>query len=300
MNTIVTLIANPAQGALSDETVNAVAALLPETRLDWLDPARAADIVSSKQLTEKEKKALCADLSARFVEAHIDFAVQVIAAQARRKKILIADMDSTMIRQECVDELADEAGVGEYVASITARAMNGEIGFEGALRERVGLLKGLPVEVIEHVIATRIELMPGGPELVGTMKAHGAWCALVSGGFVDFTDRIAQMIGFQETRANRLVQANGKLTGEVVEPILGRQAKADALLEISQRLGLTPADAIAVGDGANDLTMLGLAGTGVALHAKPKVAEEADIRIDYNDLTALLFIQGYRGDEFVR
>ncbi|GAB4363369.1 MAG: phosphoserine phosphatase SerB [Oricola sp.] len=300
MDTIVTLIANPAQGALADETVNAVAAMLSGARADWLDPGHAVDIVSPEPLPEDRRKALSADLSARFVESHIDCAVQVIAAGDRRKKILIADMDSTMIRQECVDELADEAGVGEYVASITARAMNGEIGFEGALRERVGLLKGLPVDIIDHVIDTRIELMPGGPELVRTMKANGAWCTLVSGGFVDFTDRIAAMIGFQETRANRLVKADGKLTGEVVEPILGRQAKADALLEISRRLGLTPADAIAVGDGANDLTMLQLAGTGVALHAKPVVAEQADIRIDYNDLTALLYIQGYRRDEFVR
>jgi phosphoserine phosphatase len=300
MNTIVTLIANPDHGALTGETVNAVAAMRPDAKLDWLDPGRAADITWPKPLSEEEKKALVADLSARFLEGHIDFAVQVIAPEDRRKKILIADMDSTMIRQECVDELADEAGVGEYVASITARAMNGEIGFEAALRERVGLLEGLPVDIIRHVIDTRIELMPGGPELVHTMKANGAWCTLVSGGFVDFTDRIAKMIGFQETRANRLVQAGGKLTGEVVEPILGRQAKADALYEISGRLGLTPADAIAVGDGANDLTMLGLAGTGVALHAKPIVAEQAGIRIDYNDLTALLYIQGYRREEFVR
>nr|WP_246272990.1 phosphoserine phosphatase SerB [Oricola thermophila] len=274
--------------------------MLPDARLDWLDPGQAADIASPKPLADDERKALSADLAARFVEAHIDCAVQVVAERDRRKKILIADMDSTMIRQECVDELADEAGVGEYVASITARAMNGEIDFESALRERVGLLEGLSATIIEKVIDTRIELMPGGPELVRTMKANGAWCALVSGGFVDFTDRIGEMIGFQETRANRLVQADGKLTGKVAEPILGRQAKADALLEISGRLGLTPAEAIAVGDGANDLTMLGLAGTGVALHAKPTVAEQADIRIDYNDLTALLYIQGYRRDEFVR
>lgn len=300
MNTIVTLIANPDRGALTDETVDVIATMLPGAKLDWLAPGCAADIVSPEPLTDEKRKALMADLSAHFVESHIDCAVQVIAPEYRRKKILIADMDSTMIRQECVDELADEAGVGKYVASITARAMNGEIGFEGALRERVGLLKGLPVEIIRHVIDTRIELMPGGPELVRTMKAHGAWCTLVSGGFTDFTDRIAEKIGFQETRANLLVQADGRLTGEVVEPILGRQAKADALHEISGRLGLTPADAIAVGDGANDLTMLGLAGTGVALHAKPIVAEQADIRIDYNDLTALLYIQGYRRDEFVR
>lgn len=298
MNTIVTLIANPDKGTLDNDAVAAVAALLPETETVWLNETYVADIRSSVALADADRTALAADIAGRFEGQPVDVAVQVVAPDARRKKILIADMDSTMIQQECVDELADEAGVGEYVASITARAMNGEIGFEGALRERVGLLRGLPVSVIEHVIATRIELMPGGRELVGTMKANGAWCALVSGGFVDFTSRIAEQIGFQENRANRLSQTDGKLTGEVVEPILGRQAKADALMEISGRLGLEPADAIAVGDGANDLTMLDLAGTGVALHAKPAVAAQADIRIDHNDLTALLYIQGYRRDEF--
>ena len=298
MNTIVTLIANPDKGTLDDDAVAAVAALLPETEIVWLAEAHVADIRSPVPLADADRTALAANIGGRFEGQPVDIAIQVIAPDARRKKILIADMDSTMIQQECVDELADEAGVGDYVASITARAMNGEIGFEGALRERVGLLKDLPVSVIDHVIATRIKLMPGGRELVATMKANGAWCALVSGGFVDFTSRIAEQIGFQENRANRLAQANGKLTGEVVEPILGRQAKADALMEISGRLGLEPADAIAVGDGANDLSMLGLAGTGVALHAKPAVAAQADIRIDQNDLTALLYIQGYRRDEF--
>ncbi len=227
----------------------------------------------------------------------VDLVVQPTAG--RRKVMLLADMDSTMIRQECIDELAAEAGVGPRVAAITARAMNGELDFEGALIERVGLLKGLPDTIIAHVLDTRITLMPGGYELVQTMKTHGGHAALVSGGFTAFTTRIAAALGFDEHRANTLLVSDGRLSGDVARPILGRQAKVTALTEITARLGLTPQDVIAVGDGANDLGMLGLAGTGVALHAKPSVQAECDVRINHGDLTALLFIQGYARSDFV-
>ncbi|WP_424942614.1 phosphoserine phosphatase SerB [Aliiroseovarius crassostreae] len=222
----------------------------------------------------------------------------VLPAEGRRKKMLLADMDSTMIQQECIDELADEAGVGERVKDITARAMNGELDFEGALIERVGLLKGLPENVITDVITNRITFMPGGKALLATMKANGAYAALVSGGFTAFTGHVADALGFDENRANTLNVAEGVLTGTVGMPILGREAKVQALKEISARLGLDHADVMAVGDGANDLGMLGLAGAGVALHAKPSVAAECDIRINYGDLTALLYIQGYAKEDF--
>ena len=218
--------------------------------------------------------------------------------EGRRKKMLLADMDSTLIQQECVDELAAEAGVGAHVAAITARAMNGEIEFEAALRERVGLLKGLDVDVITKVLKERITYMPGGKALVATMKANGAYAALVSGGFTAFTEAVASHLGFDEHRANTLLTDGKVMTGDVREPILGREAKVAALRDISQSLGLNPADVIAVGDGANDLGMLGLAGSGVALHAKPSVAAQCDIRINHGDLSALLYLQGYSQDEF--
>jgi len=226
----------------------------------------------------------------------VDLVVQ--PAEGRRKRLLLADMDSTMIRQECIDELADEAGVGAYVADITARAMNGELDFEAALKERVGLLKGLPEAVIERVYRDRITFMPGGKALLATMKAQGGYAALVSGGFTAFTARVAAALGFDENRANTLLAEGGALTGAVGQPILGKQAKLDALEEIAARLGLDMAQTMAVGDGANDLAMLNRAGAGVALHAKPSVAAQCDIRINHGDLTALLFIQGYAREEF--
>jgi phosphoserine phosphatase len=205
-----------------------------------------------------------------------------------------------MIAQECIDELAAEVGLKDKVAAITARAMNGEIDFEPALRQRVALLKGLPISVVDEVIARRITLTPGGPELIATMKAKGFYTALVSGGFTVFTCRIAAALDFDENRANVLLEEAGILTGFVAEPILGKQAKVDALDEIAKKLGISPADALAVGDGANDLDMIQLAGSGVALHAKPTVAAQAKMRIDHGDLTALLYIQGYRKTDFVK
>lgn len=222
----------------------------------------------------------------------------LVQTATRRKRMLLADMDSTMIEQECIDELAEVAGVGAHVKAITARAMNGELDFEGALNERVGLLKGLDASVIDKVLAERITLMPGGITLLATMRAHGAHAALVSGGFTAFTARVSEMLGFDENRANTLIIKDGVLTGQVGMPILGKQAKVDALEEITARLGLAASDVIAVGDGANDLGMLGRAGLGVALHAKPSVAAQCDVRVNFGDLTALLFVQGYGRNDF--
>jgi len=222
----------------------------------------------------------------------------LVQTATRRKRMLLADMDSTMIEQECIDELAEVAGVGAHVKAITARAMNGELDFEGALNERVGLLKGLDASVIDKVLAERITLMPGGITLLATMRAHGAHAALVSGGFTAFTARVSEMLGFDENRANTLIIHDGVLTGQVGMPILGKQAKVDALEEITARLGLAASDVIAVGDGANDLGMLGRAGLGVALHAKPSVAAQCDVRVNFGDLTALLFVQGYGRNDF--
>lgn len=252
----------------------------------WLSPDEAAEFPVRVPPTNFE--AVREDLASHRVDLNL------VPDANRRKKLLIADMDSTMIGQECIDELAAEAGVGDRVADITARAMNGELDFEAAILERVGLLKGLPVEIIDHVLSTRITHAPGGKTLVATMKAHGAYAALVSGGFVQFTEKVGAALGFDETRANRLIEAEGRLTGDVARPILGREAKVEALTALAR----APGDAIAVGDGANDLGMIGLAGLGVALHAKPVVAAAAPQRIDFGDLTALLFLQGYSRDEF--
>jgi phosphoserine phosphatase len=210
-------------------------------------------------------------------------------------------MDSTMIGQECIDELADFAGFKERVAAITAQAMRGEIAFEPALRERVALLKGLPAKIIDNVLDERIRLMPGGPTLVATMRANGAYSCVVSGGFTAFTARIAAMIGFNEHRANTLLtDANGNLTGKVAEPIVGREAKLDALIELRERFGLTPEQTLAVGDGANDIPMVQAAGLGVAYHGKPAIRAAAPLAcVDNADLTALLYAQGYHREEFV-
>jgi phosphoserine phosphatase len=217
----------------------------------------------------------------------------------RRKKLFLADMDSTMIGQECIDELAAYVGLKDHVAAITERAMRGDIAFEPALRERVALLKGLPAEVINEVIDRHIRLTPGGRTLVATMRAHGAFTCLVSGGFTLFTDRIAAMIGFNETHANTLALEGDKLAGTVLEPIFGRDAKWATLVALRARLKLGKDETLVAGDGANDLDMILEAGLGVAFRAKPKIAAAAPARIDHGDLTALLYVQGYHQKEFV-
>jgi len=292
---VATLIANPKAMPLDADLVRRIAAGLGSSRHDWLAPGAACDIDLPEGMAQeagaKTIQSIIADLP-------VDVAIQI--RSNRRKHALIADMDSTMIDQECIDELAAEINLKDHVAAITARAMNGEIEFEPALRERVALLQGLPASIADQVISERITLAAGGKVLVSTMRAHGCYCALVSAGFTLFTERVAAMLGFDENRANILEVSNGKLTGSVSEPILGSEAKVTALLDIAEKKSIAPADFIAVGDGANDLPMLKTAGSGVALHAKPSVAAAAPIRIDHGDLTSLLYLQGYRERDFSR
>ncbi len=288
---IATLLTDPARPVLDRMTVESLRNAWGGGDAVWLDPAVAAEFAIPAVPANRW------EVWQGLQGIGVDLVVQ--PAAGRRKRLLLADMDSTMIAQECIDELADEAGVGAHVAAITARAMNGEIAFEAALRERVALLAGQPGTVIAQVLRDRITLTPGGRALVATMKAQGGHAALVSGGFTAFTGPVAARLGFDEHRANVLLVDQGVLTGRVAEPILGREAKVQALREISALLGLTPADVLAVGDGANDLGMLGLAGAGIALHAKPSVAAQCDIRINHGDLTALLYLQGYAREDFV-
>lgn len=295
MSLVATLICNPADPALDSTVIDGARAILPSPGTpQWLFNEVAVDI----PFTGSE------DISAittRLREARGDLPIDIVVQPQidRRKKLFLADMDSTMIGQECVDELADFVGLKAHVADITERAMRGEIAFEPALRERVALLKGLSVGVIDEVLKTRITPTPGGRELVMTMRAHGAYTCLISGGFTLFTKAVAARIGFQENRANELKVEDGKLSGEVSEPILGRATKLATLIELREAFDLDNLDTLVVGDGANDLGMIEAAGLGVAYHAKPAVAAAAHVRIDHSDLTALLYMQGYRRDEFV-
>jgi phosphoserine phosphatase len=238
-----------------------------------------------------------AETALRAAFPHADVIVQ--REGLRRRPILVADMDSTMITVECIDELADYAGLKAEVAKVTERAMRGELGFEEALEARVALLSGLNEEVIDLCREERVRLTPGAVPLVRTMRANGAWCVLVSGGFDRFATRVAADIGFNESLSNSLCVAHGRLTGAVAHPILGAAAKKEALLRACAERGVHPEHALAVGDGANDIPMLEAAGLGVAYHAKPAAEAAADARIVYNDLTALLYAQGYPRKDWV-
>lgn len=288
---IVTLLTNPADPKLDLATAMALRDAWGGGQITWLARDEAAEFALPAMPANRW------DVWESLQQQGVDLVIQ--PAEGRRKKMLIADMDSTMIQQECIDELAEVAGVGAHVRDITARAMNGELDFEGALTERVALLAGLDAGVIDQVIAQRITFMPGGAALLQTMKGNGAYTVLVSGGFTAFTGHVAAHLGFDEARANTLLMENGRLTGQVAQPILGRAAKVQALEQVSARLGIDHFDVMAVGDGANDLGMLALAGAGVALHAKPSVAAQCDIPINHGDLSALLYIQGYGRDEFL-
>ncbi len=281
MNSITVLIAAPGSGAITHE----LAANLGQPR--WLAEGEAVEFADADYEIARK---LCYGLP-------ID--VNSVPTQNRKKRILLADMDSTMIHQECIDELGVVAGVGDQIKHITARAMKGEIDFEGALKERVALLRGMDEFIIAKVLLERITLMEGGLALLATMKKNDAYTALVSGGFTAFTSHVAAALGFDENRANTLIIRDKKLTGEVAMPILGKAAKVESLTRICAERGLTHADVLAVGDGANDIPMLQSAGMGVALHAKPKVQEQARYVINHGDLTALLYLQGYTKAEFI-
>ena len=298
MNNVLTLIGNPEARDLGAEIAERSSSALQAAgavidRIDWLAPGLALDVTFTGPSPAAAEARVRADLGA----ARLDIVAQV--HEKRRKGLLIADMDSTIINVECIDEVADFAGRRDDVARLTARAMRGEIDFADALRERTALFAGFAASELEDVYQARVKLNPGARELVATMRDRGAFTALISGGFSFFTERVAQAARFHHHRANELEIVDGRLTGRVKEPVLGANSKLAALHELAAERELPLGDTLAVGDGANDIAMLQAAGLGVAFHAKPKAAAAAAARIDHGDLTALLYIQGYRESEIV-
>jgi phosphoserine phosphatase len=297
MSSVLTLIADPVVERLDDSMLRLALGALEAVgadvdAADWLAPSTACDLAFGGVPADLAQAAVARALAGK----RVDLVAQ--ARSGRRKRILVADMESTIIRQEMLDEIGAEIGIGPRIAEITRRAMNGEIDFKGALRERVGLLAGVPVTLLE-TLKDRIELMPGAAALIATMKKHGAHTALVSGGFRLYTGFIRQRLGFDEDHANDLETADGRLTGRPVEPILDKDSKLAALIRIAGEQQVPLAETLTVGDGANDLPMLKAAGLGIAFRAKPVVAAEAHARIDHGDLTALLYAQGYRAAEIL-
>jgi len=288
MTKVLTLISNPQNPSLNDNIKDKYCKMLNSSKSRWLNEAVAVDIFFDGEIAQETLENLSAEA--------FDYAVQEIAS--RRKKLLLADMDSTIIQCECIDELADFLGIKEKVSHITEAAMRGEIDFKGALRERVTLLKGLKVSDLGKVFDERVKLTSGAVTLVKTMNANGAKTVLVSGGFTYFTGRVSAITGFQVNRANILLQENGELTGEVGDPIVDSDTKINTLREYQSKLAIKDHEIIAVGDGANDIPMLVGAGMGVGYHAFPTAAEAADIAIQHSDLTALLYLQGYSISDF--
>jgi len=306
MNLVLTIVA-AADGGLTtgivDRLREAVASpLLTPGPTGWLAPGRAADLTldaaggALDDVVPPTLRSQVEGLADALDLGPVD--VALLPASGRRKRLLLADMDSTIVTGETLDEMAGRLGLKREIAAITARAMAGELDFEAALRERVGMLQGLPESAIAETLA-EVALSPGAETLVRTMAAHGAHTVLVSGGFTDFTESVAAQAGFAEHRANVLERADGRLTGQVREPILGRAAKDQTLRETADRLGLTLSQTLAVGDGANDAELIRHAGLGVGYRPKPLLRQVADACVIHGDLTTLLYFQGYRRDQFV-
>jgi len=288
---IIVLTTNPANPKLDAELVRAIHAEIGGS-VNWLHQSIAIEFISPKSPTPLQ--------IARDIIGETKVDANLVPIEKRRKKLLIADMDSTMINEECIDELGAALGIKDQIASITERAMRGELDFEAALDERVKLLKGLPLDQVKEVRRERITYAPGGRVLVQTMKAYGAYTALVSGGFTLFADYFGKRIGFDESTANILEFEDDKLTGTVARPIVDKDTKLEKLQSIAAEKDIALSDTMAVGDGANDLMMIKAAGMGVAIHAKPIVAQQAQYQFNHSDLSALLYLQGFEEADLVR